>query len=451
MGDAEMKSMVIHLTHTDPRTDSRIARCIGHLAANGFQVLAVGFGPEEVTVRKERLEIQTLVEPRRSPFFLLSGLPLLLGITRMLKGKYATKREIDLWTSVALRFYRLYQFRLQWFGIPGQDRLRRSAFTRLLRRVPLLSLIVRLQSSSAVLGRNWAPYADRTAVIHVHDVWLMPAGLALARRFGAKLIYDAHELESDMNGSTPAERRDIAKFEKVFWPSVDLLVTVSPAIRDYYLTIYGAKDTVVVHNSPLVQFLGQSKRPPEPSLKERLGLTSAQKLGIYLGFATRGRGLGNVSAILDGLGPDHFIALVGYGPLWEEAATGAIHPRLVTVPQIKHDELVDEIFGVDYGLVLTEAVSRSDYLSLPNKLFELGFAGVPVIASDLPEQSRLVREYRLGVTVKPNPRSVVSAIAAVCEKPPVTRRADFFADFNPASQMAPLVKIYDRYLGRERP
>jgi glycosyltransferase involved in cell wall biosynthesis len=47
-------------------------------------------------------------------------------------------------------------------------------------------------------------------------------------------------------------------------------------------------------------------------------------------------------------------------------------------------------------------VSLSDYYCLPNKLFEYAFAGIPVVASEFPEISRVVSKYGLGYCVEPN-------------------------------------------------
>ena len=39
-------------------------------------------------------------------------------------------------------------------------------------------------------------------IIHCHDTLVLPIGVFLSKLFKSKLIYDAHELESDKNGQT---------------------------------------------------------------------------------------------------------------------------------------------------------------------------------------------------------------------------------------------------------
>lgn len=56
----------------------------------------------------------------------------------------------------------------------------------------------------------------------------------------------------------------------------------------------------------------------------------------------------------------------------------------------------------DIGLVLILGKARSYFLSLPNKLFEYIQAGIPVLASDFPEISQIVKQYNIGVLCRPD-------------------------------------------------
>jgi glycosyltransferase involved in cell wall biosynthesis len=62
---------------------------------------------------------------------------------------------------------------------------------------------------------------------------------------------------------------------------------------------------------------------------------------------------------------------------------------------------------------LIEDVSLSGRLCLPNKLFEYAFAGVPMLASRLPEIARLVGEYGLGVCCDNDADSIESAVRQI--------------------------------------
>ena len=51
------------------------------------------------------------------------------------------------------------------------------------------------------------------------------------------------------------------------------------------------------------------------------------------------------------------------------------------------------------GFSLIKPVSKSYEQALPNKLFEYALAGIPVIASNLPEMDKIINKYQIGYTV----------------------------------------------------
>ena len=72
--------------------------------------------------------------------------------------------------------------------------------------------------------------------------------------------------------------------------------------------------------------------------------------------------------------------------------------------------------SADVGLCMIEAVSLSDYLCLPNKLFEYAFAGLPVIASKFPDIAKVVEGYGLGVCADIDVDSISSAMGETCRE-----------------------------------
>jgi glycosyltransferase involved in cell wall biosynthesis len=75
-----------------------------------------------------------------------------------------------------------------------------------------------------------------------------------------------------------------------------------------------------------------------------------------------------------------------------------------------HSEVVEVISSADAGICLIENVSLSDFMSLPNKVFEYAFAGLPIIASNFPELSNVVLGYKLGKVIEPSPELLLGAV-----------------------------------------
>ena len=76
--------------------------------------------------------------------------------------------------------------------------------------------------------------------------------------------------------------------------------------------------------------------------------------------------------------------------------------RILFWPPVPIETLVNYVGAVDLELMPIEPIVQSHYYVLPNKLFESIQAETPLIASDLPEMQRIVAQYGVGLTCKPN-------------------------------------------------
>src|SRR5690606_40482492 len=80
------------------------------------------------------------------------------------------------------------------------------------------------------------------------------------------------------------------------------------------------------------------------------------------------------------------------------------------IPTVALPELPSYTASADIGVQPIENTCLNHYTTDSNKLFEYVQAGLPVVASDLPEIRRVVREHDLGVLV-PEGNSVALAAA----------------------------------------
>ena len=88
--------------------------------------------------------------------------------------------------------------------------------------------------------------------MHCHDTLVLPIGLLVKFLTGAKLIYDAHELESNKNLQSNLNSSVTKFIEFTSWRFVDLFISVSPSICKWYEENLGEKRNVVILNSPEV-------------------------------------------------------------------------------------------------------------------------------------------------------------------------------------------------------
>jgi glycosyltransferase involved in cell wall biosynthesis len=271
----------------------------------------------------------------------------------------------------------------------------------------------------------------RPDIVHCHDTFPLPAGWILKRLVGCQLVYDAHELESNKNAQNAILSKATLLIEKVCWKQVDLLVSVSDSITDWYVRNLGFKPSVLVLNSPaIVPDTDIQDTGPERGhyFHEKYGIPAGHLVFVYLGILVPGRG---IEICLDAFaaGPqDAHVVFMGFGRL-EQVITeySESHSNIHVHQRVPHDQVVPLVRNADYGLCLVENVSMSDYYCLPNKLFEYCFAGLPVLASNFPEISKLVEQYSLGFCCAPDPDNVRVALGQLIGLRPPCLTSDITA------------------------
>jgi len=236
-------------------------------------------------------------------------------------------------------------------------------------------------------------------IIHCHDLEPLWIAVGLKMKTASKLIYDAHELETERNGSRGI-RRALSRFqEKYLMPYVDHLITVSPSIRDWYAQRYPNKPISLVRNIP--QVVGSGSNSVE--LRKYLEIPAKALLFLYLGALNKGRG---IEAILQGFeGPRirHHVLFMGSGPFVSKIKSYSGRCRRIHyLPPVQPNEVISYARGADVGLCLTEDSCLSYRYSLPNKLFECLLSGLPVLASSLPDMTQIIRDYKGGWVIEPN-------------------------------------------------
>ena len=249
-------------------------------------------------------------------------------------------------------------------------------------------------------------------LIHANDQFVLLPAVLIKILTGSRLIYDAHELESEANGVSKKMRRMTLIIERLSWRKVDYFVTVSPSIRDWYLTKYGNKENSVILNSPSVNpITSDSTRVPSDYFKTKYDLGDQVKVFLYLGALEAGRGIPIYLEALSRTENDIAIIFMGQGSLESLIKQ---HPefgkKLFLHEPVEHTRVTDYARSADYGLCLIERVSTSDWLCLPNKLFEYVFADIPVVTSNFPELSRVTHEHKLGISIAPTIQELVQVL-----------------------------------------
>lgn len=261
----------------------------------------------------------------------------------------------------------------------------------------------------------WKGFRAKPSVINCHSLNVLPVGAAL-RLLGRtrRLIYDAHELETEretLNGLPKAVSKVV---ERCLMRWVDHMIVVSPPIAEWYRTAYPGQKISVVRNVP--------KRKVAPSADDGATFRSIFEIGerdlvfIYQGVLSPARGVHSLIEAFRRAGGHRHLVLMGYGPsVAEIKSISASCPNIHFHPAVDPANIIEKTSGADVGLVfLDHGPSLSYRYSLPNKFFEYLCGACPVIVSDnLQYLSLLVERHGLGWVAPADPEKLADLLRSI--------------------------------------
>lgn len=232
--------------------------------------------------------------------------------------------------------------------------------------------------------------------IHCNDLETLPIGcfVKILRLGRCKVIYDAHEYETERIGLSPFRKTLYKILENIFIVFVDETITVSNTIKNEYIKLYKLSNVHVVLNTPLYQDVKKQN-----FFREKFSIPSTAKIFIYQGVITQGR---NITRIIDAFKKindiGYSIVFLGYGPNIQEVKEASVNFNNIFL----HDAVSPELLlnytsSADYGIHIPEPICKSYEYSLPNKIFEYLMADLPVIVSDFIEMGEFVKTNGIGV------------------------------------------------------
>jgi len=302
-------------------------------------------------------------------------------------------------------------------------------------------------------------------VVHAHDMHVIgvatrAAGRAKLRGKDLKVVYDAHEYVAGLSRYGARTRRSIAAWanhEREYIGEADRVITVSPAIArtlqsDHQLDL----EPTVIMNTPNPADVSVEV----PDIRSRIGLRAEVPLLVYSGGVTRARGIETAVQALVDLPEVHLavvcvpgVATDAVRALQDQAAALGVQDRLHCMDPVKPNEVVAFLRTADVGLI---PILRypSHEMSLPNKLFEYAFAGLPVVVSDMPSMKEFVDRTRIGeVFVAADAHDLASKVRTVLGDLDDYRERvahpTYQEEVSWAGQAAKLRELYGELIGRQ--
>jgi len=174
---------------------------------------------------------------------------------------------------------------------------------------------------------------------------------------------------------------------------------------------YNVKPTVILNAS----YRQNTER--SNLLRDELAIPSSQRILLYIGYITFGRGLEQLIQSLKYLDQEYSLVLLGYGDpgyinnlrelIGKEKQTGKVY----FWGPVPFEQVPKYASSADVGLAAIEDCCLSYRYCFPNKILEYIAAGLPIAASDLPDIKSVVDRYQIGTTFDPSsPQDIARAI-----------------------------------------
>jgi len=238
----------------------------------------------------------------------------------------------------------------------------------------------------------------RFDILVANDLDTLLPNYLISKLKGLPLVYDSHEY---FTGVQELQNRPFIRWiwkiiEKSIFPKLKYVLTVSDSIARQYESEYGIKPLTVRN-------CARNSGSIIPITRKVIGV-SADHLLLVL----QGTGI-NVSRggeeLIDAISLTQKLTLliIGSGDALDTLKSKVLEPtlgaRVRFIDKLPWNEMMRYTKTADAGLSLDKSNNLNYTFSLPNKLFDYVSAGIPVIAGDLPEVSKIISENGCGLII----------------------------------------------------
>lgn len=216
---------------------------------------------------------------------------------------------------------------------------------------------------------------------------------------GIKLIYDSHEIFCEVPElvNNPGKKRMWELLEKWIVPKLKYTITVNESIANYFTNRYKTP-FIFIRNIPNYIPLKTHKTRSELGLPENKHIVILQGAGINLQ-----RGAEELLEAFIFLDETYVLLIIGGGDVIEQLKLNAIkfnlNKKVIFIDKLSAFELRQYTLNANLGVTIDKDTNMNYHFSLPNKVFDYIHAGIPILASKLPEIKTIINKYNIGIFI----------------------------------------------------
>ena len=238
----------------------------------------------------------------------------------------------------------------------------------------------------------------RFDLIVANDLDTLLPGFLISKLKRVKLVYDSHEY---FTGLPEIQDRRFVKLvwtriEKIIFPGLKYVITVSEPIASLYEDKYGIRPVVIRNFSKNADHIS-------PFLRSDLGVELNDILLVI-----QGTGINidkGAEELIDALSMTEGISLlvIGRGDIVSLIKKNVVELKIADkvkfIPTVPWNMLMKYTKSADIGMCLEKDTNLNYRYCLPNKLFDYISAGIPVIAGKLPETGKIISDNNCGIII----------------------------------------------------
>lgn len=279
-------------------------------------------------------------------------------------------------------------------AVAGAGRAGRPAVAVVARELRGLYRLARTARTTIRLVRA-ARALSPPSIVHANELETLAAGWWLARRSGARFVYDAHELHAFLEVDPPRLwRAAVIAGEGALARRADVVVTNCDAYADFL------RDTFSLPLRPVV-VLNAPERIDE--LPEQPGNAARLRAIYQAGPDQPTRPVSDIVLAAEHAPSVEFaIRVVTFdsAAIQRMIDERGLRDRVRILPPVPADRLVDGLAGFDVGIILLRPLTTDSRLSQPGKLLEYTMGGLVPVVPDLPGMAPTVLEHGIGVVYR---------------------------------------------------
>ena len=195
---------------------------------------------------------------------------------------------------------------------------------------------------------------ERADLYVAHDLETLPVAVAAKAMSGGRIVYDSHELYTELPTIQALARRRWSAIERALIGRADRVMTVSETLARALHDRYGIDLPCVLMNVPHQEPIPDA---PARNLRAELEIPDAAPLILHLGYLQPDRGIEQVISSMSSC-PEAVLVLMGAGEgdyvssLKQLVARLELSARVRFVPLVPPDQVVANARAADLGVVL---------------------------------------------------------------------------------------------------